>query len=94
MHIRVVRFTDVTQERIDGLMQRVNEGGGPPEGVISTGVQFLHDADQGTMIVVQKFASKEDMEQSEAALEGMDPSETPGSRQSIDRCEVVAELDG
>ena len=27
----------------------------------------------------------------EAALEGMDPSETPGTRASVDRCEIKFE---
>jgi hypothetical protein len=92
MQVRVVRFTEVSQERLDGLMQRVEEEDGPPEGVVSTGIQFLHDADQNTMIVVQKFASKEDMEASEAVLQGMDPADTPGTRASVDRCEVLADL--
>ena len=92
MHIRVVRFSDVDQERLDGLKARLAEASGPPEGVTSSGVQFLHDADQGTMVVVQKFDSLEDMQSSEAALEAMDPSDTPGTRQSVDRCEVLAEL--
>lgn len=92
MAVRVVRFTGVTQDRIDGLKARLAEADGPPDGVESTGVQFLHDADQNTMVVIQHFDSREKLDASEAALEGMDPSETPGSRQSVDRCEVLAEL--
>jgi hypothetical protein len=88
-----VRFTDVTPERIDGLKSRIAENAGPPEGVDATGVRFLYDADQQTMIVIQSFESREKMESSEEALEGMDPDRTPGTRQSVDRCEVVAELE-
>jgi hypothetical protein len=29
---------------------------------------------------------------SEAALAGMDPSETPGTRASVDRCEIKVDL--
>jgi hypothetical protein len=93
MHQRVVRFTDVTQDRIDGLKARIEENAGPPDGVDATGVKFLYDADQSTMVVIQSFESREKMESSEAALEGMDPEQTPGARQSVDRCEVIAELD-
>jgi hypothetical protein len=93
MYERVVRFTDVTQERIDGLKARIQERSGPPEGVDATGVRFLHDADQATMVVIQSFESREKMEASEEALEGMDPEQTPGTRQSVDRCEIIAELD-
>ncbi len=92
MYTRVVRFTDVSQDRIDGLKQQIEENDGPPEGVVSTGVKFFHDADQQTMIVVQSFDSKENMEASEAALEAMDPGDTPGTRASVDRCQLVVEV--
>jgi hypothetical protein len=93
MHIRVVRFTDVDPDRIEGLKADIEERGGPPEGVVSLGVQFLHDPDQRTAVVIQRFASEEDMRTSEQALEAMDPEETPGTRASVDRCTVAAEVD-
>ena len=93
MNIRVVRFTDVTPERVEGLQERLNEREGPPDGVDSTGVKFLYDADQQTAVVIQSFESREKLESSEAALEAMDPSDTPGTRASVDRCEVLAELE-
>lgn len=93
MQVRVVRFTDVDPERIDALKARIDEADGPPEGVISLGVQFLHDPDQRTAVVIQRFASEDDMRTSEQALEAMDSGETPGTRASIDRCTVVAEVD-
>ena len=93
MPVRVVRFTDVTPDRIEALKQRVSDRTGPPEGVTATGVTFYHDADQQTAIVIQDFATREDLEQSEAALEGMDAGETPGTRASVDRCEQIARLD-
>ena len=92
-YVRVVRFTDVTEDRIAGLRQRLEESDGPPEGVVSTGVQFNYDADQGTAVVIQKFASMDDLKTSEEVLAAMDPGETPGTRASVDRCEVVAEMD-
>lgn len=55
-------------------------------------VQILHDPDQGTAVVIQLFETADDMAEAEAALEAMDPSDTPGTRASIDRCEVKAEL--
>jgi hypothetical protein len=91
MHIRVVRFTDVSQERIDEIKQRIAANSGPPEGVDSTGIQIVYDADQRTAVVIQHFESEEKMRSSEAALEGMDAADTPGTRASVDRGEVVAE---
>jgi hypothetical protein len=92
MFIRVVRFTGVDSERMDGLSQRVDENEGPPEGVPSTGIKILHDADQGTAVVLQYFDSKEDLEKGAEVLEQMDPSDTPGTRASVDACEVKLEL--
>ncbi|MGI9019239.1 MAG: hypothetical protein ACR2G3_00830 [Solirubrobacterales bacterium] len=91
MHVRVVRFTDVDPDRIAGLQARLDEQGGPPEGVQALGVQFFHDPDQRTAVVIQRFASEEDMQTSEQALEAMDPEQTPGTRASVDRCTVAAE---
>ncbi len=91
MHLRVVRFTDVDPGWAEGIQARLDEQGGPPEGVVATGIQFLHDPDQRTAIVIQRFASEEDMRTSEEVLEAMDPENTPGTRASVDRCTVVAE---
>lgn len=93
MHIRVVRFTEVDPDWAEGLQARIEERGGPPEGVVSLGVQFLHDPEQRTAVVIQRFASEEDMRTSEKALEAMDPGDTPGTRASVDRCTIAAEID-
>ena len=50
------------------------------------------DADQRTAVVLQFFASAQDMRESEAAFDGMDAYETPGTRASIDRGEVKLDL--
>ena len=91
MHVRVVRFTDVDPQRIEDLKERVSNADGPPEGVVSTGIQFLHDPDQATAVVIQRFATEEDMKASEAVLEAMDSGITPGTRASVDRCTVAVE---
>ena len=91
MYVRGVRFTDVDPDWGDGMQARLEERGGPPEGVVALGVEFLHDPDQRTAVVIQRFASEEDMRSSEAALEAMDPGDTPGTRATVDRCTVVAE---
>jgi hypothetical protein len=94
MHARVVRFTDVDP---DHLAQRVADAegrDGPPVDIKVKEVQILHDADQQTAVVIQLFETADDMAAAEAALDGMDPSETPGTRASIDRCEVMATIGG
>ena len=57
----------------------------------ATEVQILHDADQGTAIVIQLFETADDMAAAEAPS-GVDPADTPGRRSSVDRCEVKAKL--
>ena len=91
MYVRVVRFTDVTPERIQQLVSRIEEQGGPPPGVPTTGLQLLFDEAQGTAIVTQMFDTAEDMREGNQAFGAMDPSDTPGTRVSVDMCELKLE---
>jgi hypothetical protein len=91
--VRVVRFTDVNAERIDGLLSRIEESDGPPPGVPSTGLKVLHDGDQGTAVVLQYFSTAEDMDAGARAFSAMDPADTPGTRASVDMCELKLERD-
>ena len=91
MHARVVRFTDVTPERIQQLVAAINEADGPPPGIPVTGLQLLFDEAQGTAVVLQLFDTAEDMRKGAEAFSAMDPSETPGTRVSVDTCELTLE---
>lgn len=91
MYVRVVRFTDVTAERVEGLLARIEESDGPPPGVPATGLKMLLDDAQGTAVVLQYFATEEDMKAGDAAFSAMDASETPGARASVDMCEIKLE---
>lgn len=93
MYVRVVRFTDVSAERMEGLVASINEADGPPPGVATTGLKVLFDADQGSAIVLQYFATREDMDEGAKVFAAMDPSDTPGTRASVDTCEVALEID-
>ena len=88
MHVRAVRFTDVSTERMQGLLARVEEAGGPPPGVPATGLKVLFDSAQGTALVLQYFDSVEDMAAGDEVFSAMDSSETPGTRASVDMCEL------
>jgi hypothetical protein len=70
----------------------VRDSGGPPEGVRSSGISFLYDESQQTAVVLQHFGTAEDMEESARILSAMDSGDTPGTRASVDACEVVLEL--
>jgi hypothetical protein len=91
MHARVVRFTGVTPERIAEVVNRVEESDGPPPGVDSTGLTLLYDESQGTAIFVGLFETEEQLREGSAVLAQMDASDTPGTRASVDLCEVKVE---
>ena len=90
MFVRVVRFTDVSAERMETLRARVEEGG-PPPGMPIKGLKILFDEAQGTAVVLQHFATEEDMQTGAAAFSAMDASDTPGTRASVDMCEIKLE---
>jgi hypothetical protein len=89
-YLRVVRFTDVDPDSLEERLSRREESG-PPEGIKAKAMKMIHDPDQRTAVVVQYFDSAQDMADSEAAFDAMDPGETPGTRASVDRGEVKFE---
>ena len=92
MYARVVRFTDVDPDHLAGRLDEVEEREGPPVDIPARGVQILHDPDQRTAVVIQIFETADDLSAAEGALHAMDPADTPGTRASIDRCEIKAEV--
>jgi hypothetical protein len=90
-HARVVRFTDVTGERISEVVSQVESDQGPPPGVDSTGFELFFDEAQGSAIFVAYFETEEKMRDANAVFEQMDTSDTPGSRASVDLCEIKAQ---
>ena len=90
MFVRVVRFTDVTAERVESLAARIDETGAPP-GVPIERLQVVFDEAQGTAVVLQYFDSEENLRVGADAFAAMDPSETPGSRVSVDTGELKVE---
>ena len=93
MHVRVVRFTDVNADRVNQLLADIEAADGPPPGVPTTSLKIMFDQDQGTAVVLQYFNTAEDMETGAKAFSAMDPSETPGTRASVDMCEMKLERD-
>jgi hypothetical protein len=92
MYARVVRFTDVDPDHLAGRLAEAEARQGPPVDIPAKGVQILHDQDQRTAIVIQLFETANDMATAEAPLDSMDTADTPGTRASVDRCEIKAEL--
>jgi len=77
---------------MEGLLARIQEADGPPPGVPTTGLELLFDEAQGTAVVLQLFDTAEDMRIGGEAFAAMDPTETPGTRVSVDMCEKKLEL--
>ena len=90
MFVRVVRFTDVTAERVKELVARIDETG-PPPGVPIKKLQLIFDEGQGTAVVLQFFDDEASLKAGAETFAAMDPSETPGSRASVDAGELKVE---
>jgi hypothetical protein len=88
MYARIVRFNEVSPERISEIVARVEESDGPPPDVDSTGFELFVDEAQGTAIFVGYFETEQKMRDASAVFEQMNQSETPGTRASVDLCEV------
>jgi hypothetical protein len=88
--VRVVRFTDVTAERVESLVATIDETG-PPPGVPIKKLQMVFDEAQGTAVVVQYFDTEESLRDGAETFAAMDPSETPGRRASVDTGELKVE---
>ena len=81
MHVRVVRFTDVSAERMDDLLTQIDDSGGAPQDVPIKGLQILvSDGVQGTAVVLQLFDSAEDMQAGSEVLRRGTASQMPGMR--------------
>jgi hypothetical protein len=91
MYARVVRFTDVDPDHLASRLSEMESAEGPPVDIPAKSVQILHDAEQRTAVVIQLFETADDMAAAEGPLDEMDPGDTPGTRASVDRCEVKAE---
>ena len=83
MFVRVVRFTDVTAERVESLVARIDDTG-PPPGVPIKKLQLVFDESQGTAVVLQFFDDEGSLRAGSETFAAMDPSETPGRRVSVD----------
>ena len=92
MYARVVRFTDVDPDHLGERLAEIEGSEGPPVDIPAKGIQILHDSEQRTAVVIQLFETADDMVAAEGPLDAMDPGGTPGTRASIDRCEIKAEL--
>jgi hypothetical protein len=92
MYARVTRFTGGSAEQIAKTVSEVDATEGPPPGVNSKSLKVLVDEAQGTVIFVGFFETEEDLKAADSALREFDPpGGVPGTRASVDLCEVKVE---
>jgi len=93
MLARVTTFDGGTADGIRAAVEQLQSDipSGPPEGVKSTGLTMLFDADRGRVLFIGLFANEDDLRASEPALEAMSPPEGTGKRSSVDIYEVGAD---
>ena len=92
MFIRVVRFADVSLERIEAALARIKESGGPPPGVPPAACSCCPIASRARQSFLQYFDSAEDMAAGARVLAAMDAWETPGTRASVDSCKMELDI--
>lgn len=88
---RVVAFDGVTRERIEQLKAEM-ESGERPEGVPATEMLLLHDAAADESLAILFFENEDDYATGHAALDAMPREDTPGTRTSVRKYDVVARM--
>jgi hypothetical protein len=87
-YARAVTFEGVDRNRIDQLTQQL-QSDERPEDIPATEIILLYDADGEKSLVVVFFENEDDYRRGDAALNAMDPGETPGKRTSVTKYEVA-----
>ena len=87
-YARAVTFEGVDRNRIDQLKQQL-ESDERPEDIPATEIVLLYDADAEKSLVLVFFDTEDDYRRGDAALNAMDPGETPGRRTTVTKYEVA-----
>jgi hypothetical protein len=87
-YARVVSFEGVDSNRMREMSQQIQEDERPDD-IPATEIVVMHDPDAGRALVVLFFETEDDYRKGDAALNAMDPGETPGRRASVDKYEVA-----
>ena len=89
---RVVSFENVSKDRIEELKREMATAEGPPEGIPSTELLVLHDADAEKSLVILFFETEEDYKRGDETLNAMPTGDTPGQRTSVTRYDVAIRM--
>lgn len=90
---RVVKFEDVSGERIAELKRSIGEGERPEE-LPATEIVILHDAEGASALAILFFESEDDYRRGDEVMNAMPPDGTPGRRTSVAKYEVAVRRTG
>jgi hypothetical protein len=87
-YARAVTFEGVDRNRIDQLTKQLQEDE-RPEDIPASEIILLYDADAEKSLVLVFFENEDDYRRGDAALNAMNPGDTPGQRTSVTKYEVA-----
>jgi hypothetical protein len=88
---RVVSFDGVNKDRIEQMKREMSEGEQPDE-VPASEVMILHDPEAEQSLAILMFESEDDYRRGDEALNAMPAGDTPGSRTSVKKYDVVIRM--
>ena len=88
---RVVTFDGVSNDRMQEMDKRLNEGE-PPEGFPPSELFVLHDAEAEKALVVLILESEDDYKKADEILQAMPAADTPGQRTSVTKYDVAVRM--
>ena len=87
-YARAVTFEGVDRNRIAELKRQL-ESDERPADIPATEIILFYDAEAERSLVIVFFENEDDYRQGDAALNAMDPGDTPGQRTSVTKYEVA-----
>jgi hypothetical protein len=91
---RVVMFEGVDSERVEQMKREMSGDEGRPEDLPATEILVLHDPAAERSLVVVFFDSEADYARGDAVLNAMPAGDTPGTRTSVTKYDVVIRATG
>ena len=88
---RVVGFDGVDGNRMQELKREI-EGGQRPDNLPATAMMLLHDPTSDKALAIVFFDNEDDYAQGDETLGAMPAGDTPGSRTSVTKYDVVVNV--
>lgn len=94
MYARVAKFEHGDAEAVRSTAEEIKSTAesGPPPGVPATGFLMLIDPDNGRSMGIAFFATEEDLQTGDKALDAMSPPGNMGQRTSVEMYEVAIDM--